>query len=89
MLCSSPGTEIDHINGDSPDPDNLRLLCHTCHVGVTLSHSKHAPAKTDTEIDAVFAEITTRVDSAARRGSCDDADWESTWRIWTLQHAST
>ncbi len=87
VMCSSPGTEIDHINGDSSDPDNLRLLCHTCHVGVTLSHSRHAPPKSDAEIDAVFAEITARVDRPAPGRSCDAADWDSTWRAWTLQHA--
>lgn len=44
-----PGTEIDHINGDSSDPDNLRLLCHTCHVGVTLSYSRtHLPRRPST-----------------------------------------
>lgn len=31
VRCSSPGAEIDHIDGDSSDPANLRLLCHTCY----------------------------------------------------------
>jgi hypothetical protein len=66
--CSSPGTEIDHINGDSSDPASLRLLCHRRHVGVTLSHNHHAPAKTDAEIDATFAEITAGSTARLRRG---------------------
>ena len=40
-------------------------MCHTCHVGVTLSHSRHAPSMSDVEIDAVFADITAKVDSPA------------------------
>ena len=87
VRCASPGTEIDHIDGDSSDPSNPRLLCHTCHVGVTLSHSRHAPAKSDAEIDAVFAVITGRVDSPAPARACNTADWLTTWRIWTLEHA--
>ncbi|WP_211268540.1 HNH endonuclease [Actinoplanes subtropicus] len=29
--CGGPGEEIDHIEGDSPDPVNLQLLCAPCH----------------------------------------------------------
>lgn len=31
-ICGRPGTDVDHINGAlNNDPDNLRLLCATCH----------------------------------------------------------
>jgi len=66
VMCSFPGTEIDHINGDNSDLDNLRLLCFSCHLTVTLSHSRHAPTRTDAEIDAFFAEITARRPPCAR-----------------------
>ncbi len=89
VLCHSPGGEIDHINGDSSDPGNLRLLCHTCHVGVTLSHGRHGAARTDAKVDATFTEITSRVDSPSPARSCDADDWESTWRSWTLQRAQS
>jgi hypothetical protein len=32
--CStSPATEVDHVQGGSEDPDNLRGLCRACHEG--------------------------------------------------------
>lgn len=29
--CGQPGTDIDHIAGDSSDMENLQLLCKSCH----------------------------------------------------------
>lgn len=29
--CGQPGTDIDHISGDSDDMQNLQLLCKSCH----------------------------------------------------------
>ena len=38
VLCAAPGQEIDHIDGDSADLDNLRLVCRRCHRDVTARH---------------------------------------------------
>lgn len=85
-LCSSLATEIDHV-GDPADPPNLRLLCSGCHAGQSLSHGRHGTARTDAEIGSLFDRLTTRVDNPAPARACDAADWESTSRSWTLQHA--
>lgn len=29
-LCGAPATEIDHIAGSSPDPENLQAICASC-----------------------------------------------------------
>jgi len=34
-LCSMPGDEVDHINGNAADLDNLQFLCVSCHRGKT------------------------------------------------------
>ncbi len=82
-----PRTEIDHIDGDSSDPGNLRLLCHSCQAGVTMSHQRHVDPRTEPEIDALFDQLTARIDLATPTRVCDAADWALTWRAWTLQHA--
>jgi len=88
VTCHSPGDEIDHIDGDSSEPGNLRLLCHSCHVGVTMSHcGHHDDPRTDAEIDALFNRLTARIDMATPARACDEADWDSTWRSWTLERA--
>jgi len=38
-VCGTrPAVEVDHIDGDSPDPSNLQGLCHVCHQAKTESH---------------------------------------------------
>lgn len=88
VQCHSPGTVIDHIDGDSPHPTNLRLLCHTCHIGVTMSHHRHVDPRTEPEIDALFTRLTDRIDRDAPSRACDAPDWATGWRAWVLEHAS-
>ena len=38
VLCGASGTEIDHIDGASNTPSNLRLLCDPCHNKITVQH---------------------------------------------------
>ena len=66
VFCQSPGTEIDHIDVDSSDPTNLRLLCHSCHAGVTMSHHRHIDPRTEPEVDALFRTLTERIDRTER-----------------------
>lgn len=40
VLCGSPGAEIDHIEGPSPELTNLRYLCKPCHRAITRLHMK-------------------------------------------------
>jgi len=87
QMCHSPGDKIDLIDGASSDHSNLRLLCHSCHAGVTMSHHRHIDPRTEPEIDALFDQLTTRIDASTPTRPCDAADWPPTWRSWTLQHA--
>jgi 5-methylcytosine-specific restriction endonuclease McrA len=83
VLCDAPGNEIDHIDGDRSNPSNLRLLCHSCHAGITLSHcDHHEDLRTDTEVDALFDQLTARIDQVTPSRACDAADWASTRRTW-------
>jgi 5-methylcytosine-specific restriction endonuclease McrA len=36
-ICGDVGSEIDHISGDSNDPENLQLLCDSCHNKKTIA----------------------------------------------------
>jgi 5-methylcytosine-specific restriction endonuclease McrA len=38
QICGKPGTDIDHIDGDSNDLNKLQLLCRECHNKKTISH---------------------------------------------------
>lgn len=87
VLCHSPGTEINHIDGPSSDPANRRLPCHHCHLGVTLSHCHHGLGKTDAEIDALFDQLTARIDSSNSIRTCNASGWHLSWRAWTRQHS--
>lgn len=55
----------------------MRLLCSSCHAGMSLSHGKHGEARTDAEIDALFNRLTA-VDTATPARACDADEWEST-----------
>lgn len=70
VRCSSPGSEIDHIDGDSPDPANLRLH-HTCHVGsLCRTAAMRRPCRTLRSM-RFFAAITGRVHSPAPARACE------------------
>jgi hypothetical protein len=73
VRCGGPGEEIDHIDGDSSEPENLQLLCKTCHHGKTAEHL--VPASQD-QSDRIFALLIERVVPDHPAQLCDDeADW--------------
>lgn len=71
--CGGPGEEIDHIDGDSSDPDNLQLLCKSCHHVKTAKHL--VPASQD-QSDRIFALLIERVVPDLPAQLCDD---EESW----------
>lgn len=84
VLCAAPGEEIDHIDGDSDDPSNLRLLCRPCHRDVTADHLK--PATETSRVRA--AELDARVYAAHPQRPQDDAvTWASVKATWVADHA--
>jgi len=86
VMCGGAGTEIDHIDGPDPDPVNLRLLCHSCHVGVTMAH--HRPIDSDSDTDEVFKQLTGRIDRETPERDCDGPQWATQWRLWAKTHAA-
>jgi len=78
VKCKQPGKEIDHINGSSPDPSNLQLLCRTCHEDKT--YRDLAKLETDEEI-AIAKAIEQRALAEHPVRLCDDAYmWDKVWR---------
>jgi 5-methylcytosine-specific restriction endonuclease McrA len=76
-LCGAPGEEIDHLDGSSPDLNNLRLLCKVCHRKVTEENLVPATAEEAAEAQALWA----RVRAVRPRRLCDDEQrWPSGWR---------
>jgi hypothetical protein len=69
VMCAGPGEEIDHIDGDSNEPENLQLLCKTCHHSKTAEHL--VPAS-DEQADRVFAMLVYRVVPDTPAQLCDD-----------------
>lgn len=83
--CGEPGTDIDHIDGNSNELENLRLLCKRCHNEKTLSKFVPLPPEDEeegTEIRARDVILLLRVNSLTPRRICDD---EKLWRETSKQ----
>ncbi len=72
-LCRGPGEQIDHVDGDSNDLPNLRLLCADCHDGVTSQRIRPLPDGHPTRL--ARAAIMLRIAAAEPLLPCDGADW--------------
>jgi 5-methylcytosine-specific restriction endonuclease McrA len=82
--CGRPAREIDHINGSSNDPSNLRLLCQDCHHQITAAHLRPI---TDPAMNARRVWLLVRISSATPLRVCDADDWAQRWREWVHEHA--
>jgi len=76
--CGKPANQIDHINGSSPDPENLQLLCDPCHTKKTKSAM--VPASEDQVAwirnlweTRILVEVPTRL-------SDHETEWDKQWR---------
>lgn len=77
VKCGNPGEEIDHIDGDSGDPENLQLLCRDCHHQKTASHMVLA---TTDQSARVFVILISRVIPDTPAQMCDDEfNWQRAW----------
>ncbi len=75
--CGKPGEEVDHIEGDSPDPDNLQLLCKDCHHAKTNERMRPA---TDEQKKLIAALVATRVEPEVPALLADDeVRWKAEW----------
>lgn len=76
--CGKPGTDVDHIAGNSDDADNLQLLCTDCHRRKTNASLVPAP---DEERALITAFYLTRIEPDEPRLLADDEqEWEGLWR---------
>jgi hypothetical protein len=82
-LCGQPGAEIDHIRDDSPDLDNLQLLCADCHHAKTAERMVPASAEQWAMIAVLYER---RVQPKVPARLCDDEQqWPKQWQ--TLKKA--
>ena len=73
--CTIEATGIDHINGSSSDPSNLRAACNTCNMG-RLKRVTASP-----EQAKIIRAMWERINSPEPMRECDDdVVWENIWR---------
>jgi hypothetical protein len=76
-LCGAPATEIDHIEGSSNQPTNLRALCKPCNMGLAKAKFQ----ATDDAGQRKAVEIWRRIDAETPERHCDDEkSWRKLWR---------
>jgi 5-methylcytosine-specific restriction endonuclease McrA len=82
QACGKPGTEIDHIHGNSGALQNLQLLCNTCHVKKTKASM--APLSEGSEDFSQHVSklhlMIQRFEAVRPHRLCDDhRDWPTQW----------
>lgn len=78
-LCQRPGEEIDHIAGDSADPNHLRLLCRPCHRKITQQHLRRIPDGHSAL--RLHTDLLARIYAPTPLRPCDAENWAQTWRV--------
>jgi hypothetical protein len=73
--CTGKATEIDHINGSSSNPSNLRAVCRPCNMG----RFERVPASP--EQSRIIGAMWERINSPEPMRECDDdVVWPNVWR---------
>lgn len=75
--CGKPGSEVDHIQGASNDPENLQWLCRECHKAKTRLKMVRA---SDKGVAAIHEPILRRASQHLPRQPSDSAEWKH--RVW-------
>ena len=57
QICGQPATDIDHIAGDSADPENLRALCRACNMAEAERGFRPATPKMARKFDQLMERI--------------------------------
>jgi 5-methylcytosine-specific restriction endonuclease McrA len=74
-LCGKPGTEIDHISGSSSDPENLQLLCDSCHNNKTVASFVRLTKDSHPEAWEKAQLLKRRAAARLPLQLCDSEDW--------------
>ena len=86
--CGKPGTDIDHIRGNSCELSNLQYLCKECHAKKTA-----AALKKLTPDHPRYDEFMVKITALRRRYTankplrpCDDHEtWSKAWTVYKQQ----
>jgi hypothetical protein len=86
-----PAVEVDHVDGDSPDPSNLQGLCHPCHQVKT--ESRYVPLEAQDRL--VRGEFLSQVHEDEPLMAAHTPEWGTQWRRydrlnrdWALKRCS-
>ena len=74
--CGAPGSEVDHIFGDSGEFANLQLLCSDCHRQKPMLQLRPISRERQPELWAKAEAFDARISSDQPTRFCDDPDWE-------------
>jgi 5-methylcytosine-specific restriction endonuclease McrA len=75
-VCGKPGTEIDHISGDSSDLENLQLLCDSCHNKKTVASFVRLTKDSHPDAWEKAQLLKRRADAKLPLQLCDSEDWD-------------
>jgi hypothetical protein len=78
VKCGATGTEVDHIDGNSPDLSNLQLLCADCHHAKTAE--RLSPAAPEERAQLMGLQLTRVVPDIPRLLADDGDGWRKVWR---------
>ncbi|MFE4727345.1 HNH endonuclease [Microbacterium sp. NPDC056736] len=76
--CGKPGTDIDHISGNSDELGNLQLLCGDCHRAKTAEQLTEAAPENAALLRALF--LTRVAPDEPRLLADDDTRWANVWK---------
>ena len=79
-ICGKPGSDVDHIKGNSSQLDNLQFLCRDCHNEKTQAGFRKISAATHPVEWAKRESLLARVRSPEPLRVCDRSDWDTLWR---------
>lgn len=77
QICGQPATDIDHIAGDSADPENLRALCRACNMAEAERGFRPATPEMVREYDGLMERILADEPLFERD---DEHGWDSRYR---------
>lgn len=76
QLCGAPATEIDHIEGSSNTPSNLRALCKPCNMKLPMNRAVKVTLDTNPEqfskLEQYAMGLAVRIASPKPVKVCDD-----------------
>lgn len=76
-ICGSPADQIDHIDGSSNDPSNLRAVCRSCNLVLSRQNTRRASDDEKEYIEETLSAMALRIAAPEPFKLCDRNDWRS------------